>query len=128
MEDVYEIQVLGLEFWGKHGVFDEERSEGRHFQIDLFARVDRLPGFETDELEDTVDYRRLAGLVTEVIEGESVRLVEHLADRIVRRCLRLEHVRCVEVAVRKRATGVPGSPRWVGVRLCRNRSATGYVS
>ncbi|GIW71772.1 MAG: 7,8-dihydroneopterin aldolase [Planctomycetota bacterium] len=116
-----EIQVLGLNFWGKHGVFEEERREGRHFQVDLVAELERVPGLQTDRLEDTVDYRQLAGIVEEIGQGESFRLTERLAAAIAERCLQLPRVRSVEVTVRKRTTGVPGRPAWVGVRLVRTR-------
>jgi dihydroneopterin aldolase len=118
-EDRYEIQVLGLGFRGRHGVFEEERTEGREFEADVRCRVARLPAFGNDELGDTLDYRDVARIALEVGTGESVQLVEHLADTIAARCLALPPVEAVDVTVRKRATGVPGDPRWVAVRVCR---------
>jgi len=121
--EVREIYVLDIEFWGRHGIFDEERAEGRRFQVDVRALVDTWPDDDVDHLDETVDYRQLAQAVVDVGQGESVRLVETLASRICDRCLALPSVIRVEVCVRKRATGVPGTPTWVGARLVRDAEA-----
>ncbi len=115
--DRYEIAVLGLAFTGRHGVFEEERREGRLFEVDVICEVDRVAGFTSDRLEDTLDYRRIADAVLEIGAGPSCTLVEHLAERMAKRCLALPHVRAVDLTIRKRATEVPGNPRWVAVSL-----------
>ena len=116
------IFVQDLAFVGHHGVYDEERRDGRRFEVDLVVEVpDRRDG-AADEVDETVDYRGLAEAVTAVGRGEPLKLVETMAERICARLFeRFESVRAVEVTIRKYATGVPGDPRWVGVSLTRQR-------
>ena len=70
-----------------------------------------------------MDYRRdLAAAAVEVFGGPSVNLVEHLAARVCEVVLaRHTTVKRVTVTVSKRATGVPGAPSSVGVRVSRGR-------
>jgi dihydroneopterin aldolase len=118
----YELQVIGIEFWGRHGVFEDERLEGRHYQVDLYVDVERRGRLAEDDLSGTLDYRRLADLVVEIGLGPSVRLIETLADRIATRCFDLDGVVRAKVTVRKRASAVPGNPKWVAVKIRRSRA------
>jgi dihydroneopterin aldolase len=116
--------VTGLRLHARHGVYDEERAEGRLFEVDVEATADlRDPG-RSDALHQTVDYRHLAAAVVEVFGGPSQQLVEKLADDVCALLLgRHAPLRSVRVTVRKRATGVPGDPAWVGVTVRRERAA-----
>jgi 7,8-dihydroneopterin aldolase/epimerase/oxygenase len=116
------IFVERLEFVGAHGVYDEERAEGRRFVVDLWAEVSGLDGGVTDELEHTLDYRALAEVVLSVGRGPSCALVERMASEMLARTFALDaHVARAGVTIRKHATGVPGDPGCVGVELVRSR-------
>ena len=64
------IELMGLVVFGHHGYLEEERRLGQRFLVDLWADV-RGDATETDRIEDTVDYRKLAALVREVFAGRS---------------------------------------------------------
>ena len=116
------IQIHGLHITGFHGVYDEERAEGRRFTVDLDVDVP-AHRVASDQLEETVDYRDVARIAVEVIEGPSVHLVETLADEISSRVLdELPPVLAVRIELRKYATGVPGDPEWVGICIERKRT------
>lgn len=95
------IELAGMVVFGHHGYLEEERRLGQRFLVDLWVDVDE-PAATSDLIEETVDYRRLAGLVREVFDGPSVLLLEGLAgtiaDAIVERFGAVERVR---VRVRK---------------------------
>jgi dihydroneopterin aldolase len=95
------IELSGLVVFGHHGYLEEERRLGQRFLVDLWVDV-RGEATETDRIEDTVDYRRLAGLVREVFAGPEHLLLEGLAgtiaDGIVERFDAVERAR---VRVRK---------------------------
>ena len=59
------IELIGLVVFGHHGYLEEERRLGQRFIVDLWADV-RGDATETDRIEDTVDYRKLAALVRAV--------------------------------------------------------------
>jgi dihydroneopterin aldolase len=95
------IELRGLVVFGHHGYLEEERRLGQRFLVDLRADVSSEAA-TTDDIEDTVDYRRLAGLVREVFAGPERLLLEGLAgsvaDGILERFPAIERVR---VRVRK---------------------------
>jgi len=95
------IELSGLVVFGRHGYLEEERRLGQRFLVDLWVDV-RGEATATDRIEDTVDYRRLAGLVREVFAGPERLLLEGLAgtiaDGILERFAAAERVR---VRVRK---------------------------
>lgn len=117
------IFVKQLEFTGRHGVYEEERRDGRRFQVDLEVVVADESSARSDDLDETLDYRALAEVVTEVADGPSRFLVEKLAGEIVDTVIE-RHARVEEatVCVRKHAPDVVGEPQWVGVELTRRRN------
>ncbi len=114
------IFVEKLEFVGYHGVYEEERRDGRRFRVDLSVQVDQLQASHTDELDHTVDYRGLAEIVVAVGETESYQLIERMGDEMLTRVFaRFPSVRSADLTIRKFATGVPGAPDCVGIQLQR---------
>jgi len=95
------IELSGLVVFGRHGYLEEERRLGQRFLVDLSADV-RGDAAATDQIEGTVDYRRLAGLVREIFAGPERLLLEGLAGSIADGILeRFPAVACVRVRVRK---------------------------
>ena len=54
------IELRSLVVSGRHGYLEEERRIGQRFLVDLWVDVDETAS-ASDRIEDTVDYRRLAG-------------------------------------------------------------------
>ena len=75
------IELRGLVVFGPHGYLEEERRLGQRFLVDLWVDV-HGGATESDRIEDTVDYRRLAALVRDVFGGEERLLLEGLAGSI----------------------------------------------
>lgn len=95
------IELSGLVVFGHHGYLEEERRLGQRFLVDLWADV-LGDATETDQIEDTVDYRRLAALVREVFGGEERLLLEGLAGAIADGVVeRFPSIGWVRVRVRK---------------------------
>lgn len=117
------IFVENLEFVGHHGVYEEEQREGRQFQADLVVELRAPEALETDDIDDTVDYRGLADTVLEIGRGPSCHLIEHLGERMLDHVLgRFDRVRRAQLTLRKFATGVPGAPECVGITMSKQRS------
>ncbi|MBX5435643.1 MAG: dihydroneopterin aldolase [Alicyclobacillaceae bacterium] len=76
------IRLYGMRFYGRHGVFSEERALGQPFIVHVEMRLDLSLAGRTDQLEHTVDYGQVYQRVRRLVEGEPVRLVECLAERI----------------------------------------------
>ena len=95
------IELRSLVVFGHHGYLEEERRLGQRFLVDLWVDV-HGDAAESDRIDDTVDYRRLAALVRDVFAGPERLLLEGLAgavaDGIVERFPAVERAR---VRVRK---------------------------
>jgi 7,8-dihydroneopterin aldolase/epimerase/oxygenase len=92
------VELVGLEVFGRHGVDDEERQDGRTFVYDVALEVEPPA---SDRLEDTVDYREVAGCVREVSDRGEYRLIEALASAVADELARRFPARRVSVRVRK---------------------------
>jgi dihydroneopterin aldolase len=95
------IELAGLVVFGHHGYLEEERRLGQRFLVDLWVDIDEAAS-ASDRIEDTVDYRRIAGLVREVFAGPERLLLEGLAGSVADGILeRFPTVERVRVRVRK---------------------------
>ncbi|MGK5629642.1 dihydroneopterin aldolase [Streptomyces sp. URMC 123] len=95
------VTLRGLRARGHHGVFPSEREQGQTFVVDLVLGLDTRPAAADDDLAKTVHYGIVAEEVAQLVQGEPVDLIETLAERIARQCLKHEPVREVEVTVHK---------------------------
>ena len=81
------IVLRGVSATGFHGVLDFEKRDGQTFVVDVEMEVDLTPAGTSDDLVDTVNYAEVATDVVALIEGESLDLIEALADRIAAKVL-----------------------------------------
>lgn len=95
------ITLKGISAKGYHGVLDFEKHDGQTFVVDVEMDVDLSQAGTSDELADTVNYAEVAGDVVALVEGESLDLIEALADRIAAKVLTRPLVESVVVTVHK---------------------------
>jgi len=82
------LGIVGLEFEGKHGVFEEERQIGNRFRLDVNIDADVGGSLSSDELADSIDYREMAKIIDTVSRRRHYRLIESFAAAIVDELLR----------------------------------------
>lgn len=116
------VELVGLRATGRHGWFDHERRDGQTFVVDVALEMDTAPAARSDELADTVDYGALGADLVAVIEGEPVRLIETLAQRLADACLVDPRVQAAEVAVHKPEAPMAVAFDDVVVRIRRERA------
>lgn len=121
MSDVVVVRINGLEVFGRHGVLPAETALGQRFVVDVAATLNDCPGAYDDDLAGTLDYAALTGRVADVVAGEPVRLLEHLAHRIADLVLGEPRVASVEVTVRKPHVALPFVVRETAVTLHRRQ-------
>jgi dihydroneopterin aldolase len=92
------VELVGLEVFGRHGVDDHEREDGRVFVYDVALDV---PEPSEDELAATVDYRAVAACVHEVSNARSYKLIEMLAGAVADELKARFPAERVRVTVRK---------------------------
>lgn len=78
------IELKGLVFHSYHGVMEQERLIGNQYTIDIQLLTDFSKAFESDNLEDTINYAQVYELIKQEMEIPSC-LLEHVAGRIINR-------------------------------------------
>jgi dihydroneopterin aldolase len=103
---VITVELHGLEVFGRHGVLEDERRDGRTFLYDLWLDVpdDAL----SDRIEDAVDYREVARCVRETSDARRFNLLEALAAAVADALLERFPIERARVRVRKPAVVVEG--------------------
>jgi dihydroneopterin aldolase len=76
------LTLSGLQYHAGHGYFEQERTEGNDFEVDLIFYADLTDAGAADDLSQTIDYQRAEQAVCDVMEGPPVKLIETLAFRI----------------------------------------------
>lgn len=74
--------IRRMEYYGYHGVFEEERKLGQRFYVDLELELDLREAGVHDDLTKTVNYAEVHETVKNVVEKKSFKLIEALAEHI----------------------------------------------
>jgi FolB domain-containing protein len=101
------------------GINPEERIKRQDVLINITLYADLMQAGQSDDMDDTVNYKQIKNRIVEMVEQSSFFLVERLAERIAEICLDDSGVQYVNVLVEK-----PGALRFarsVGVEILRPR-------
>ncbi len=116
------IQLVGMVFYGHHGVDPMEQELGQRFIVDVDVYRDLKPAGLSDDVRDTINYARIYALVKGIIEGPSRKLLENLAESIAQGVLDGLKVDAVRVKVKKPEVPMKGSILdFASVEIFRNR-------
>ncbi len=111
------LVLKGLRFRGLHGVFEQEKIDGNTFEVDLtFILPLQKAGF-SDDLTHTVDYSKARTIVANIIDGDSLNLIEALALRIGNKLFDEFNVDKLEVSVRKLNPPMDGEIKYSEVTM-----------
>ena len=119
------VQLRGLRFWARHGVYPEERQKEQLFVVDVDLGLNTRPAAQRDALEATVDYAAVHRRIAQVVTGLHRQLLETLADRIARELLEAFAVQFVRVRVAKPLAPLPGPADHAAVEVWRSRDSQG---
>ncbi|MGD1845383.1 MAG: dihydroneopterin aldolase [Salibacteraceae bacterium] len=75
------LEVKGIEVFGQHGCWPQEKLTRGRFRVDLVLHTDLEAAAKSDQLEDAPDYTRIIAIVHEEMAIPS-KLIEHVGARI----------------------------------------------
>lgn len=101
------IEVTGISCYGYTGFLPEERTLGQWFEVDLIIWLDLSTSGVSDNLEDSLDYRKAIAITKQIIRTSKFALVEKLAHVIADNILKLNLVSKVRVKLSKPAPPIP---------------------
>jgi len=115
------IEIHSISAHGFHGVYPEERKKGQRFLVDLLLTLKTKKASKSDSLNDAIDYSKVIAVVNEVLIGDPVNLIEHLAEIIAQKILKEFPVKSVEVVVHKPDAPVGIEVGDIAVRITRSK-------
>lgn len=117
------IFVMGMEFYGYHGVFAAENELGQRFRVDIECGLDMTEAGASDNLETTVSYADVYQVVQVIMEQEEyVKLLERLAHKIIQTIFaQFPLIQDVRVRIIKPDPPIRGHYEHVGVEMKRGR-------
>lgn len=117
------IHLHEMQFYGYHGALPEETKIGQRFTVSLSLAVSLQQAGRTDDLDKTVNYAEAYEIVKEIVEGEPVKLIEAVAERIASAMLTGfgDKVEGCRVRVIKPDPPIPGHYRAVEVDISRGK-------
>ena len=115
------LRLTGLQFFGRHGTEDWEKTTGRRFIVDVELKTDFTSATRGDRLEDAMDYRIVYGRAKHVVESESHNLIERIAWRLLDEMFQTFPVGAVRIKVAKPEAPIGGLNQAVEFELARTR-------
>lgn len=115
------IHIRGLRVYGYHGVKETEKEKGQPFELDVTLEVDLHKPGVTDDLNDTVNYSRVAKRIVAVMLSEKNDLIERAATRVAEAVLQEFPVEAVTVLLKKPRAPIAADFDYVAVEITRRR-------
>ena len=102
------INIKGINVFGNHGVYYQEKKEGQEFKVDIKIEMKENLNFEnykSESFDNTVNYENLINDVTNISDSNSFDLIETFAYEILNTFKKYENISRATVTVHK-----PNSP------------------
>ncbi len=112
------IHLHQLEFFGRHGFFDEEEIVGNNFEVSVDIRLN--DSLSVSELSHTLDYVSAYHVIKNEME-KTEKLLEVLCERICNQIHQTDHrVASVNISIFKKNLPIPACKGKIGVSLTKN--------
>ncbi|MDW7673178.1 MAG: dihydroneopterin aldolase [Bacillota bacterium] len=115
------IIMKKLQFYGYHGVLEEEKKLGQKFSVDVEIGSSLKKAGDTDNLQYTVNYALVYSDIKHIMENEKYDLIETCAEKIAAKILSFPNVSWCLVRVNKPEAPIPGIFDKVAVEIIREK-------
>lgn len=103
----FDINITGIEAFGKHGIYEIEKNNEQRFLIDIFLTLDNL---KDDNIINTINYEDLVDDSILLVQTQSFDLIETLSKKIAEHIikkysnLRFSNLKYIKITVHKPET------------------------
>jgi dihydroneopterin aldolase len=115
------IKLTNIIFYAHHGYYKAERELGQRFELDIEVNCDLSKSAQTDDLNSTIDYRKVYEIAKDAFENYKFKLLETVAERIAQQILDKFKVGSVLIRVRKPHVPLKGFLDHVEIEIRRTR-------
>jgi dihydroneopterin aldolase len=117
------ISLKGMQFWGYHGVLEQEKTLGQRFTIDADLFLDLSHAGLKDTLVSTVSYADVFKLIEIETTTKCYDLIERLCYRLVGLVIAFdERIQTVQITISKPQAPIIGMFETATVTMKRNRN------
>ena len=105
----FDINITGIEAFGKHGIYEIEKNNEQRFLIDIFLTLDNL---NDDNIINTINYEDLVDDSILLVQTQSFDLIETLSKKIAEHIikkysnLRFSNLKYIKITVHKPETSL----------------------
>ena len=103
------IQVEGINVYGTHGVYEQEKKKGQEFRIDLQIELREnilnFDNYKSESFDNSVNYENLVNEVINVSDTNAFDLIETFAYEILNSLRKYNNISKATVTIHK-----PNSP------------------
>jgi dihydroneopterin aldolase len=117
------IQIAGLQTFGYHGLFEEERRLGQKFTLDIDARLNPAPTHRDDQLDASIRYDAVVDAAVSLAGEMKYQTLEALGEAVAIGLLRrFALIETICVGVSKFSPPIPHTLGKVGITVWLTRS------
>ena len=117
------IKIIGLQTYGYHGLFKEQRTLGQKFSFDISAVLREVRTHLSDDLDSSVRYDAVVDDAVQIAASAKFQTLEALGETIAANLLRrFTMMESVTVAVAKSSPPIAHSIEQVGVQVSLRRA------
>ncbi len=117
-----QIIIKNLKIFAYHGVHTFEKKVGQNFYIDILVNINKLSGFVTDKLDDTISYSKIVKVIRNTVTNKKYNLIEKLAEVICENLfLNFDNIYSLEITVKKPDAPIKEDFEYVAVKIKRYR-------
>lgn len=116
------IIIKNFRIFAHHGVHQEEKINGQNFYIDAEITTSKIPGYLSDEIEDTLSYSVVMRKMKEIFTKKSYNLLEKCAEVLCDSLLNeYKEIEKIKLTLKKPEAPIKEDFEYVGIEITRNR-------
>lgn len=113
-----QILVQGLQVFGYHGVYEQEKEEGQTFLVNCVMDTSFASAIHSDDVGETVDYGTVCLFIKKYFEEKAYDLLEKVADELATSIMyAFPGIEKIQIQITKPNAPIPMEFKSVGVRV-----------
>lgn len=121
MENILIINELKV--FAYHGVNPEEKINGQNFFINAEIETEKLPGYNSDALSDTLNYSKIIKEILKFFTNKRYNLIEKIAEDTAEHLLKtFQQIDSITLTVKKPEAPISADIGYVAIKISRKRS------
>lgn len=114
------IFIEDLELQASVGIYDHEKKDRQPLLISLTLECLRNKTFQSDNIQDTINYEEIIQLIHTTANERHYNLIESLAEKIASDTLKIQDIHRITIEIRKPSVLGAKSGGMLGIKIERH--------